>query len=207
MGKGIVDVSKFNRFDPAKPLATFRLGNIPLVMDTVPAGVLADDILTPGAGQLKALLVTSGNPLLTCPNSRRLTEAFSQLELLVAIDIQESETAQYADYILPGSHWLERADFPFTFNTLMGTTPIPYHQYTDPVLPLKDEARQETWIYLELCRHAGVAMGGSKMLQGMFTLGRLLKKIPLLGKHFCPNTRSLYSEQLTGFPGSVACAA
>jgi anaerobic selenocysteine-containing dehydrogenase len=189
VGKGIVDVSKFNRFDPAKPLETFRLANIPLVMGAVPAGVLADDILTPGAGQLKALLVTSGNPLLTCPNSRRLTEAFSQLELLVAIDIQESETAQYAHYILPGSHWLERADFPFTFNTLMGTTPIPYHQYTDPVLPLKDEARQETWIYLELCRHAGVAMGGSRVLQGMFTLGRLLKNIPLLGKHLPEHTQ------------------
>jgi anaerobic selenocysteine-containing dehydrogenase len=189
VGKGIVDVSKFNRFDPAKPLATFRLGNVPLVMDTVPAGVLADDILTPGAGQLKALLVTSGNPLLTCPNTRRLTEAFSQLELLVAIDMQESETARYADYILPGSHWLERADFPFTFNTLMGTTPIPYHQYTDPVLPLKGDARQETWMYLELCRHAGVAIGGSKVLQGLFTLGRLLKKIPLLGKQLPEHTQ------------------
>ncbi len=189
VGKGIVDVSKFNRFDPAKPLATFRLGNVPLVMDTVPAGVLADDILTPGEGQLKALIVTSGNPLLTCPNSHRLTAAFRELELLVAIDLQESETARYAHYILPGSHWLERADFPFTFNTLMGTTPIPYHQYTDPVLPLKGNAKQETWIYLELCRYAGVAMGGSRILQGMFTLGRLLKKIPLLGRRLPEHTQ------------------
>ncbi len=189
VGKGIVDVSKFNRFDPATPLAMFRLGNIPLVMGAVPAGVLADDILTPGAGQLKALVVTSGNPLLTCPNSDRLTQAFSQLELLVAIDIQESETARHADYILPGSHWLERADFPFTFNTLMGTTPIPYHQYTDPVLPLKGDAKQETWILLELCRHAGVAMGGSKVLQGLFTLGRLLKKIPVVGTRLPEHTQ------------------
>jgi anaerobic selenocysteine-containing dehydrogenase len=182
VGKGIIDVGKLNRFDPGKPLATFRLGNIPMVMGAVPAGVLADDILTPGKGQLKALFVTSGNPLLTCPNSRRLTDAFRQLELLVAIDLHESETAQHADYILPGSHWLERADIPFTFNTLMGTTPIPYHQYTDPVLPLKGEAKLETWIYLEICRHAGVALGGSKLLHGVFSLGRWLRSLPGLGR-------------------------
>jgi anaerobic selenocysteine-containing dehydrogenase len=181
VGKGIVDVTKANRFDPEKPLEKFRLGDVPLVMGAVPAGVLADDILTPGDGQLKALFVTSGNPLLTCPNSQRLTEAFAQLELLVAIDLQESETARHAHYILPGSHWLERADIPFTFNTMMGTTPIPYHQYTDAVLPLKGEAREETGIFLELCRHAGVAIGGTKLLQAGFTLGRWLKKLPLLG--------------------------
>jgi len=182
VGRGIVDVGKLNRFDPARPLATFRLGDVPMVMGAVPAGVLADDILTPGKGQLKALFVTSGNPLLTCPNSRRLTEAFRQLELLVAIDLQESETAQHAHYVLPGSHWLERADIPFTFNTLMGTTPIPYHQYTDPVLPLKGEAKLETWIYLQVCRHAGVALGGSRLLQGMFSLGGFLRSLPGLGK-------------------------
>jgi anaerobic selenocysteine-containing dehydrogenase len=182
VGKGIVDVSKLNRFDPEKPLSTFRLGDIPLVMDTVPAGVLADDILTPGAGQLRALFITSGNPLLTCPNTTRLTTAFDALDLLVAIDLHESETARHADYILPGSHWLERADFPFTFNTLMGTTPIPHHQYTDAVLPLKGEAKEETWIYLELCRHAGVAMGGSRLLQGMFSFGRWLRSLPLVGE-------------------------
>jgi anaerobic selenocysteine-containing dehydrogenase len=181
VGKGIVDVSKLNRFDAEKPLAMFRLGNVPLVMDTVPAGVLADDILTPGAGQLKALFVTAGNPLLTCPNSHRLADAFSKLELLVAIDLHESETARLADYLLPGSHWLERADIPFTFNTMMGTTPVPYHQYTDAVLPLKGAAREETWIYLELCRAAGFPMGGSKALHAAFAVGRWLKKIPLLG--------------------------
>lgn len=181
VGKGVLDVTKANRFDPGKPLEMFRLGNVPLVMGAVPAGVLADDILTPGDGQLKALVVNAGNPLLTCPNSERLTAAFAQLDLLVAIDLQESETARHAHYILPGSHWLERADIPFTFNTMMGTTPIPYHQYTDAMLPLRGEAREETSVFLELCRHAGVPIGGTKLLQAAFTLGRWLKKVPLLG--------------------------
>jgi len=203
VGKGIVDVGKLNRFDPAKPLDMFRLGDIPLVMGAVPAGVLADDILTPGAGQLKALFVTSGNPLLTCPNSRRLAEAFRQLELLVAIDLQESETAQLAHYILPGSHWLERADFPFTFNTLMGTTPIPYHQYTDAVLPLKGEAKLETWMYLELCRHAGVALGGSRLLHGAFALGRFLRGLPGLGRRLPEHPQFILGmlNRIAGFGG------
>ncbi|MBK6740452.1 MAG: molybdopterin-dependent oxidoreductase [Haliea sp.] len=201
VGKGIVDVSKLNRFDPDKPLAMFRLGEVPLVMDTVPAGVLADDILTPGAGQLKALFVTAGNPLLTCPNSHRLTEAFRQLELLVAIDLHESETARHAHYVLPGSHWLERADIPFTFNTMMGTTPIPYHQYTDAVLPLKGDAREETWMYLELCRAAGFYMGGSKALHGAFAFGRWLRKIPLLGAALPGHTQFILAvvNRIAGF--------
>ncbi|WP_101760545.1 molybdopterin dinucleotide binding domain-containing protein [Oceanicoccus sp. KOV_DT_Chl] len=167
--------------------------------------MLADDILTAGEGQLKALLVTAGNPLLTCANTARLTKAFKQLELLVAIDVQESETALYADYLLPGSHWLERADIPFTFNSLMGTTPIPYHQYTDPILPLKGNAKEETWIYLELCRYAGVAMGGSRILQGLFALGRAFKKLPLVGDKLPGHTVFILGliNRFSGF-GSLA---
>jgi anaerobic selenocysteine-containing dehydrogenase len=68
---------------------------------------------------------------------------------------------------------------------------------------LKDEARQETWIYLELCRHAGVAMGGSKILQGMFTLGRRLKKIPLLGTFLPEHTQFILAivNRISGFGG------
>ena len=182
VGKGIIDVARYDRFDPQIPKQTFRLADIPLVMGTVPAGVLADDILTPGKGQLKAFICTSGNPILSCANSERLRGALQELELLVAIDLVESETARHAHYLLPGSHWLERPDMPFAFISMLGTSPNIFHQYTDPVLPLKGESRDEISIFLDLCRKSGFPFGGSKLLQFAINCGHLGRKLPYIGK-------------------------
>lgn len=180
VGRGIVDVTKHTKFDPQKEIKLFRNGQTQLVMDTVPAGVLADDILDEGEGQLKGLIVCGGNPVFTCANSNRLEKAFKKLDLLVTIDVELSATSALADYVLPGSHWLERSDFTFAFNSMMGTSSIPYHHYTDPVLPLKGDARLETSIYLDICKYAGLPLGGSRILQSFFSLGAFLKKIPAL---------------------------
>lgn len=154
-----------------------RIGNMPSVVDTFPAGILADEILTPGDGQIRALFVVSGNPLLTVPNSGgHLEEAFRSLELLVAIDIFQSETAQLADYILPGTSALQRADLPFVFQSLMGVQPVPYAQYTDAVVPIDGEQRDESTILLELARACGSNLFGSRLVQAFFngwmSLGR-----------------------------------
>lgn len=165
VGKGVLDTTRQTRFDPAAAVATARIGGVPLVMDTVPAGVLADDILADGEGQLRALVMVGGNPVLTCANSARLQQAFGELELLVAIDLVHNESAANADYILPGSHWLERPDIPFVFMTAMGTMPDPVFQYSDPVLPLAGLAREEPWILLQLLDAAGANLFGSRLVQ------------------------------------------
>ena len=73
-----------------------RIGQLPSVADTFPAGLMADEILTPGEGQVRALFCVSGNPLLTVPNSNgRLEAAMKALELLVVIDIFRNETANH----------------------------------------------------------------------------------------------------------------
>ena len=106
-----------------------RIGQLPSVVDTFPAGLMSDEILTPGEGQVRAMLCLSGNPLLTVPNSDgRLEEALKALELLVVIDIFRNETANHAHYILPGTSAFQRADLPFVFQSLMGAQPIPYAQ-------------------------------------------------------------------------------
>ena len=144
-----------------------RVGRLPSVADTFPAGLMADEILTPGDGRVRALFCVSGNPLLTVPNSNgRLEKALEALELLVVIDIFKNETANHAHYILPGSSAFQRPDLPFVFQSLMGVQPVPYAQYTDALVPLEAEQRDETMILLQLAKASGSRLFGSRVVSG-----------------------------------------
>ncbi|MGB8329446.1 MAG: molybdopterin-dependent oxidoreductase [Polyangiales bacterium] len=160
-----------------------RIGQLPSVADTFPAGLMADEILTSGEGQVRALFCVSGNPLLTVPNSNgRLEEAFKALELLVVIDIFRNETANHAHYVLPGTSALQRADLPFVFQSLMGAQPIPYVQYTDALLPPEGEQRDETMILLQLARACGSRLFGSRTANAFFGGWQALERLPVLGR-------------------------
>lgn len=159
-----------------------RIGQLPSVADTFPAGLMANEILTPGEGQVRALFCLSGNPLLSVPNANgRLEEALKKLELLVVIDIFRNETANHAHYILPGTSAFQRPDLPFVFQSLMGVQPIPYAQYTDELVPIEGGQRDETLILLELARACGSTLFGSKIANGFFGTWLGLAKVPLLG--------------------------
>jgi formate dehydrogenase len=135
------------------------------VNDAFPGGILADEILTPGKGQIRALFVTGGNPLLTMANAGRLREAFQSLELLVTVDIYRNETGSLAHYVLPATSPFERADLPFIFPLMLGLQSKPYLQATRPVVRPDGAQRDEASIYLELCRAAGVGLFGSSVAQ------------------------------------------
>lgn len=166
VGKGIFD---FPGFAKRRGLLVSdersRVGGLPVVNDARPGGVLADEILTPGDRQVRALFVTGGNPLLTMPNSGRLREALRKLELLVVLDILPGETASEAHYVLPCTSPLERPDLPFLFPLWLGMQSRPYLQGTRAVVPPPGVARDEASIYLDLCRACGVDLFGSKIAQ------------------------------------------
>ena len=69
-----------------------RIGGFSSVMGNLPAATMADEILTPGEGQIKAMIVLAGDPLVSCPNTRKLEKAFRDLELLVSVDIFMNDT-------------------------------------------------------------------------------------------------------------------
>jgi anaerobic selenocysteine-containing dehydrogenase len=126
---------------------TSRIGSFQSVLDSLPAGIMADEMLTPGDGQIKAMFVIAGDPVLSVPGEKRLREAFSSLECLVSIDMFENETAKYADLILPTTSWLERWD--------VATTTAPFQhgallQSARPVMRPPGEAREELWIFSQL---------------------------------------------------------
>ncbi|MBW2524084.1 MAG: molybdopterin-dependent oxidoreductase [Deltaproteobacteria bacterium] len=166
VGKGIVD---FPRLAARRGLLMrsdrSRVGDLPSVNDAFPGGVLADEILTPGARQVRALFVTGGNPLLTMPASGRLRDAFDRLELLVVLDVLRNETAERAHFVLPTTAPLERPDLLFAFPLLLGLQQRPYLQATEALLPPPGQARDESSIYLALARACGTPMFGSAVAQ------------------------------------------
>ncbi len=89
-----------------------RIGGFPEVLGAMPAALIGEEILTPGDGALRALVVSSGNPVLSVPDGGALGEALQQLELLVSIDLYVNETNRHADYVLPATSFLEREDIP-----------------------------------------------------------------------------------------------
>ncbi len=169
VGKGIID---FIKFGAKKGLLMrndrSRIGNLLSVNDAFPGGILADEILTPGKGQIKALIVTGGNPLITMANAEKLREAFRKLDLLVCLDILPGETCQEAHYQLPCSDPLQRPDLPFIFPLMLGLQEKPYLQATQPVIKMEAEQRDEASIYIDLAKACGKPLFGSFFAQSFF---------------------------------------
>ncbi len=192
VGRGIVD---FPAFAKKNGLLTSkrrsRVGGLPSVNETLPGGVLADEILTPGDGQLRALFVTGGNPLITMANSARLRDAFRELELLVSVDIYLNETSSLAHYVLPATSPLERPDLPFSFPLFLGLQSRPWLQATRQIVPLAGEQRDEATIYLDLCRACGVDIFGSRIAQKLLDGARRLYSATHSGEHALPQERML----------------
>jgi len=162
VGRGIVDFARFGkRTGVMMKRHQSRLGGFTSVNDAFPGGMLADEILTPGPRQVRALFVTGGNPLITMPNAARLRDAFRDLELLVCVDVFLNETASLADYVLPATAPLQRPDLPFVFPLLLGMQSRPYLQATTAVVPPDGEQRDESTIYLDLARACGTGLFGS----------------------------------------------
>ena len=81
----------------------------------LPVATLADEITTPGDGQVRALITIAGNPVLSTPNGARLAGALAQLDFMVCVDPYVNETTRSADVILPPSPLLARHHYDFAF--------------------------------------------------------------------------------------------
>lgn len=161
--------------------ARSRIGGFEMILGTFPASLLADEITTPGPGQVKALFVSAGNPVLTVGNGERLAAALDELELLVGIDLFRNETANHAHYLLPACSWLERPDVPFV-HAFAGLQVTPWLQYADAVVSPAAERREESWIFARLADACGVGLGAGAPARWLsWSLGRL-RRLPGLGR-------------------------
>ena len=118
---------------------------------------LPEEILTPGKGRIRALLVAGGNPAVAMPDQDKTVEALKALDLLVVIDPFMTPTARLADYVLAPKLMYEREE------VLMGPgyeplfMPVPFQQFVEQAVPLPpgSEAVDEWWILWELARRMG----------------------------------------------------
>ena len=95
-----------------------RVRKAPEVMGELPVACLAEEIETPGDGQIRALITVAGNPVLSTPNGERLDRALASLDFMVSLDIYLNETTRHADVIFPGLSVLEEAHFDVAFPQL-----------------------------------------------------------------------------------------
>ncbi len=131
-----------------------RIGDLPLMLGYTPGGLIAKEITTAGAGQMRALFVTAGNPVSSYPNGKETAAALDQLDLLVALDLYVTETTRHAHYILPTTTFYERPDFTESW---VSNAPRPWVQFSPAVINPVGEARLEFDIYNDLLTRLGKA--------------------------------------------------
>ncbi|WP_046787763.1 molybdopterin oxidoreductase family protein [Pseudomonas putida] len=95
-----------------------RVSGLPEYGGELPVAALAEEMLTPGEGQVRALVTVAGNPVLSTPNGRQLDAALQGLEFMLSIDLYINETTRHADLILPSTSALENDHYDSTFNLL-----------------------------------------------------------------------------------------
>ena len=118
-----------------------RVHNLPEFTGEFPVATLADEILTEGDGQIKAMITIAGNPVLSTPNGKRLEKAFEQLDYMVSLDIYLNESSRLADIILPSTNGLETAHYDVAFHQLAVRNTSKYNE----ALFEKEENQRHDW--------------------------------------------------------------
>jgi anaerobic selenocysteine-containing dehydrogenase len=130
-----------------------RVSGAPEVYGELPFTCLAEEIETPGEGQIRALITVATNPVLSSPNGPRLAVALEQLDFMVSLDIYLNETTRHADVILPGLSPLEDMHYDVAFPQLSWRN---HARYSPPVFA-KPVGQPEEW--QTLLKIAAIAQG------------------------------------------------
>ena len=148
--KGGPDLTRFGRW-------TQRVSGMPEMNGELPVAGLADEILTPGDGQVRGLITFSGNPVLSTPGGTRLERAIGELEWYVALDFYLTETTRHADVILPPVSPLERSDV----DAVLPTTAVRnYARYSPAAVPKPKDGREDWQILNGLTSRLGRGIRG-----------------------------------------------
>ena len=178
-----------------------RVRGLPGFNGELPLSTLAEEIDTPGAGQVRGLIVSAGNPVLSGPNGRRLERALPRLDFMVAIDRYVNETTRHADLILPAAMPLERDHYDVVFRAF-GVRDTA--RFQEAILPRPSGVREDWRIYCGL----GARIARRRGLEGQFaalslsalevvTPRRILDLLLRLGPH------GLSLKQLAQSPHTV----
>ncbi|WP_435417640.1 molybdopterin-dependent oxidoreductase [Parerythrobacter aurantius] len=131
-----------------KTVETAR-GPLPSVMGEIPTIAFADELSREDDQRIRTLFVVAGNPVLSAPDGRRTEQALANLDLMVSIDMQVTETSRHAHYILPPCGPLEKDHFTFFFGPLAVRN---FGAYSPATLPMEEGAKADWQIAGELAQ-------------------------------------------------------
>lgn len=124
-----------------------RVRGAPEVLGQVPVSCLAEEITTPGAGQIKALITIAGNPAISAPDAGKLESALPLLDCMISVDNYLNETTRHADVILPGLSPFEQ---PHYDELLWSWAVRNAGNYSEPIFPPEPSRPAEWQILLKL---------------------------------------------------------
>lgn len=130
-----------------------RVSAAPEVFGELPMTCLAEEIETPGPGQVRALITVASNPVLSAPNGPRLAAALDTLDFMVSVDVYLNETTRHADVILPGCSPLQEFHYDVAFSQLA------YRNVARASAPLLPRADGELAEWQILTRLTAIARG------------------------------------------------
>ncbi len=129
-----------------------RVRKLPEFAGEYPASTMADEMLTEGPGQIRAMLTVAGNPVLSTPNGHKLDRALSGLDFMASIDFYINETTRHADIILPPTAALEHENYDLVFHVLAVRNTA---KFSPALFPPAEDARHDWEIFLELSSRLG----------------------------------------------------
>lgn len=156
-----------------------RVSGAPEVFGELPMTCLAEEIETPGAGQVRALITVASNPVLSSPNGARLARALDSLEFMVSMDIYVNETSRHADVILPGLSPLEDMHYDVAFPQFSWRN---HARYSAPVFAAPEDQPAEWETLLKL---AAIVQG-----QGAQTPARAIDD-----RYFAEDAKKLFGDK------------
>lgn len=171
--RGYVDALKLAAF--AKPVDHLsRVQGRPMVAGHHGLDELPGEITTSGAGQIRAMVINAGNPVISGPDGARLDAALEQLDLLVVIDFLQRESHRHAHWLLPAAHWLERDDL---LALTSGLHDEPYVHYGRRAVDPPDDAREEWRLFLDLTLAMKRPFLGIRGVNGFVKATRALARV------------------------------
>jgi anaerobic selenocysteine-containing dehydrogenase len=190
-----------------------RVSGLPETIGDLPSAALVEEIETPGAGQIRALVTYAGNPVLSAPNGRRLDAALEKLDFVVSIDIYVNETTRHADVILPPAWGLteDHVDLIFAAVSVRNVA-----RWSPAVLERGEDERADWEILLELIERLGGGPMAMPLVDRVLAVARrfglrwnpttvvdLLLRLGPYGDRFLPWSKGLSIAKLARAPHGI----
>jgi anaerobic selenocysteine-containing dehydrogenase len=171
----------------------------------LPTAALADEILLPGEGQIRALLNVGGSPMMAWPDQHRTREALGSLDLFVTTDVEYSPTARMADYVVATKMTFETPSMTQVTEVIKYFHPgygfrAPYAQYTPALIdpPAGADLIEDWQLYYRVAQRLGLALNVVNVFGRMGAhLEAPIQVVPLDMEHE-PTTDDLYEIMCRG---------